>query len=482
MWQSGSINVPGGPQPLGSGGVVLDDNQTPGCEDENLNCVPLQWPATAEYYDAAGVDWRGYMDEYDYVTNNGLFYFAAFQDAANDSSLYQRGLAFSDENSLDGFYSAAANGTLPEVSWIFPPGAVNEHPPHTPSDGAWFMKKIVDAVTKGPNWRSTVLIICYDEGGGYGDQVYPYHSAKGTEGEWFDDPYGKLGYTFSGPGKRKSGLEQLDFELIRIFAGVRVPIYIISPFTRGGKVFTEWSDHNSQILFVEEYLKAKGYSNITTDQMSDWRRNHMSNLLNAFDFENPDYSIPDLPDSPHPYTDVDGNIVGTYIPCEATYSDVVPPVPYGQQTLEDALYYEDGYKQVLGYLTKGHYLVFEANNHALSNPGNNSTRLAATAASDDHESISQRWIIHALSDAGPGDAAFGKYTITSALDGRYVRGDGKLTGEEEDASTFDIAYVGGGEYTLAGPDGQYLTVTSAGDIQLAAKAVRYTVYSVTYHS
>lgn len=206
MWQSGSINVPGGPQPLGAGGVVLDDNQTPGCEGEgeNLNCVPLYWPATAEYYDAAGVDWRGYMNEYNYVTNNGLFYFAAFQNAAENSSMYQRGLAFSDQNSLDGFYSAAADGKLPEVSWIFPPGAVNEHPPHTPSDGAWFMKKVVDAVTQGPNYNATILIICYDEGGGFGDQVYPYHSPEGTAGEWFEDPYGKLGYTFSGPGKQKS--------------------------------------------------------------------------------------------------------------------------------------------------------------------------------------------------------------------------------------------------------------------------------------
>lgn len=140
------------------------------------------------------------MDEYNYVTNNGLFYFAEFQNAAEDSSLYTRGLAFSDENSLDGFYAAAGNGTLPEVSWIFPPGAINEHPPHTPSDGAWFMKTIVDAVTHGPNWNATILLICYDEGGGYGDPVYPYHSPEGTAGEWFDDPYGDFGYTFSGPG------------------------------------------------------------------------------------------------------------------------------------------------------------------------------------------------------------------------------------------------------------------------------------------
>lgn len=39
-------------------------------------------------------------------------------------------------------------------------------------------------------------------------------------------------------------------------------------------------------VLTEEFLMAKGYQNITTAQMSDWRRNHMSNLLNAFDFDN----------------------------------------------------------------------------------------------------------------------------------------------------------------------------------------------------
>lgn len=79
---------------------------------------------------------------------------------------------------------------------------------------------------------------------------------------------------------------------------------MISPYTRGGKVFTERGDHSSMILFlgrriqiqhvealanlvpVEQYLSAKGYHNVTTEQLSDWRRDHMSNLLNAFDFEN----------------------------------------------------------------------------------------------------------------------------------------------------------------------------------------------------
>lgn len=68
--------------------------------------------------------------------------------------------------------------------------------------------------------------------------------------------------------------------------GFRIPMYIISPWTRGGHVFTEHADHNSQNLFVEEWLTALGYSGIRTNEMSPWRREHMSNLLNAFDFDN----------------------------------------------------------------------------------------------------------------------------------------------------------------------------------------------------
>lgn len=60
---------------------------------------------------------------------------------------------------------------------------------------------------------------------------------------------------------------------------------MISPWTRGNRVFTERADHNSQILFLEQWLTARGYKNIQTDQMVPWRREHMSNLVNALDLD-----------------------------------------------------------------------------------------------------------------------------------------------------------------------------------------------------
>jgi phospholipase C len=116
----------------------------------------------AEIYQNAGVDWRCYMNEYDYATNNGFNYFASFMNAPTNSTLRARGTDFSTENSLDAFYQDAANGTLPEVSWVFPPGSLQEHPPRTPMDGAWLMKSLVDAVINGPDYNSTVFIIMYD--------------------------------------------------------------------------------------------------------------------------------------------------------------------------------------------------------------------------------------------------------------------------------------------------------------------------------
>lgn len=68
-----------------------------------------------------------------------LAYFEQYQDAPNGSALREKGNSFPG---LDAFYAHAANGALPQVSWIV------EHVPNRPVDGAWLQKKIIDAVTK----------------------------------------------------------------------------------------------------------------------------------------------------------------------------------------------------------------------------------------------------------------------------------------------------------------------------------------------
>lgn len=447
-WVSGSINVPGSPQQASEGGVYIDNNEIPGCEATGLNCYPLSWTTTPEIYQKAGVTWQVYQDT-DNFDDNPLAWFAQYQQAKNGTILQERGMAYLG---LQDFYDRAANGTLPMISYIIGPTELSEHPPYSPHDGAWLQQQVVNAVTKGKNWNSTALIISFDESGGWGDHVTPYHSPNGTQGEWLEDPYDLFGYTFSGPG-------------------YRLPFYIISPWTRGGHVFTEKADHNSQILFVEKWLAAKGI-NAVTDQMPAWRRTHMSDLTAAFDFSAPNTSIPSIPVAPAPHQDKNGVWDGSSY-CESQYAVQRPPVPYANQTEAKSLISEKGFKSVRGYLTEGRFLTFEASGYALTNPGNKAATYNATKAVSSHDGVGQRWVIHETAT----DSRL--YTISSAVDGRYIGPQLSLV-SQKDALVHNITYLGGGKgYSLLNSNGKYITVDTNGTVAISGSGQGFTIYSVT---
>ncbi|TVY18056.1 Non-hemolytic phospholipase C [Lachnellula arida] len=451
-WASGSINVPGSPQTESEGGYpYIDNNETPGCEADGFNCYPLSWKTAAEHYQDANVSWSVYQDT-DNFDDNPLAWFKQFQDALPGSQLGNKGMVGS---SLDDFYAQAANGTLPAVSYIIGPAELSEHPPYSPRDGAWLQKKVVDAVTQGKGYADTALIISYDETGGWGDHVVPYHSPSGTAGEWIQDPYNEVGYTYSGPG-------------------FRLPFYIVSPWTRGGAVFTEHTDHNSQIMFVEEWLAAKG-KNVTTDEMVPWRREHMSSLVNAFDFANPDYSIPSLPDAPAPHTDASGNYDGASY-CESQYKDTRPLVPYDNQidAKNVSSLSEQGFKEMRGALTEGRYIVFEMGGYALTNPRKPAGVFTVTKATSQHESIAQRWVVHNLVDGG------NTFTISSAMDGRYFGSHTALVGNATGAETYTVGFAAGKGYSLQKENGKYLTVDENGAVQIVVDVTYFKGYSVMY--
>ena len=451
-WASGSINVPGSPQTKSEGGYpYIDNNETPGCEANGFNCYPLSWKTTAEFYQDAGVSWSIFQDA-DNFDDNPLAWFAQFQEALPGSQLSNKGFVGS---SLDDFYAMAANGTLPAISYIIGPTELSEHPPYAPRDGAWLQKKVIDAVTQGAGYSKSVVIISYDETGGWGDHVIPYHSPSGTTGEWLNDPYNKVGYTYSGPG-------------------FRLPFYIISPWTRGGSVFTEHADHNSQIMFIEQWLASKG-KNVVTDQMVPWRRQHMSSLVNAFDFANPDYSLPDLPDAPAPHTNAAGVYDGSSY-CESLYPVTRPDVPYTSQVSPDKVssYSEQGFKSMRGALTEGRYLTFELGGYALTNTGKPATDFTASKATSTHSDISQRWVVHSLADGG------NTFIISSAVDERYIGAHTGLIDDSSGAETYTITYAPGQGYALQKENGKYVTVDGNGNVQITSTITYFKTFSVTY--
>jgi phospholipase C len=75
--------------------------------------------------------------------------------------------------SVDSYYTAAKNGTLPAVSWVVPSGAVSEHPPAAVSTGQSYVTSLINAVMTGPDWDSTAIFLTWDDWGGFYDHVAP---------------------------------------------------------------------------------------------------------------------------------------------------------------------------------------------------------------------------------------------------------------------------------------------------------------------
>jgi phospholipase C len=72
------------------------------------------------------------------------------------------------------FIAAARAGALPEVSFVKPSGVENEHPGYADViRGEHHVLELINDVRNGPNWHDTVIIVTYDENGGFWDHVAP---------------------------------------------------------------------------------------------------------------------------------------------------------------------------------------------------------------------------------------------------------------------------------------------------------------------
>jgi phospholipase C len=177
--------------------------------------------------------------------------------------------------------------TLPQVSWIAAPEAYTEHPNWAPDYGAWYASQFVDALTSNPQvWSKTVLFINYDEDGGFFDHVVPptppANAAQGAS------TVTTINEIFPGDASHPSGPYGL---------GVRVPLLVISPWSKGGWVDSEVFDHTSLIKFIETRFSEK-HPKIVEPNITPWRRAVVGDLTSAFDFRKPNgWHMVQLPDT-----------------------------------------------------------------------------------------------------------------------------------------------------------------------------------------
>ncbi|HET6501134.1 MAG TPA: phospholipase C, phosphocholine-specific [Amycolatopsis sp.] len=259
----------------------------------------LLWETYAETLQKAGVSWKVYQGSDNYG-DNALEYFATFAKYDPDQGGTPfPGNVFSDngvatvpepltgvsanaDNLINAIKSDVLAGTLPRVSWVVTNQAFSEHPDGAPNDGAYYVKGVLEALNADPDvFNSTLVVINYDENDGQFDHVPPPVPAPATKDEFYQEPSGTLA---------SAGVTRP----LPVGLGFRVPLILVSPWTRGGWVTSEVSDHTSVIQFLEQWTTALG-TPAPCPNISAWRRSVCGDLTGAFDFASPVYGLPELP-------------------------------------------------------------------------------------------------------------------------------------------------------------------------------------------
>lgn len=251
------------------------------------------WTTYPERLEAAGISWQVYENMADNFTDNPLagfqsFRAAWFQKPGYSEALRQRGVSTRD---LDLLRADVLANKLPSVSWIVATAEGSEHPgPSSPAQGADYTSRVLEALTSNPDvWSKTVLILNFDENDGFFDHMPP--PAAPSYQSWSPAPsqavlagastvdttgeYHEMLVSYHDNALEK-GLLHRPYGM-----GPRVPLYIISPWSRGGWVNSQVFDHTSVIRFIEARF------GVMEPNISAWRRAVSGDLTTAFNFADP---------------------------------------------------------------------------------------------------------------------------------------------------------------------------------------------------
>src|SRR5262249_19062938 len=150
------------------------------------------------------------------------------------------------------YFTDAAAGTLPAVSWVIPNGTVSEHPTNLVSAGQAWVTSVINAAMQSPNWSSTAIFLAWDDWGGFYDHVVP--------------PF----------------VDQNGY-------GIRVPALVSSPWARQGYIDHQTLSFDAYLKFIEDDFLGSQRLDPSTDGRPDPRPSVRENLvpgdlINDFDF------------------------------------------------------------------------------------------------------------------------------------------------------------------------------------------------------
>ncbi len=264
------------------------------------NYLPLaeggfQWPAIFDRLNAAGVSVADYASD-----------FPPFILFGDRTAPYLR--------TLDDFHADAAAGTLAQVSYVDPSfigdGENDDHPLADPRAGQLFIRDVVRSFTRSPQWKRGLLLVMYDEWGGFFDHIAPPVALDDRSSPIDDENFGQCGF--------------------------RVPAIIASPRALHGYVDHTQYDHTSVLRFLEwRFLGAPANGPLGNPANPWWlttRDRHARNLgrtLSSTVFD------------PNLHFDIDMHLAAPSPPCGQDAARVLGSHPFATAV-------EQGYLERLG--------------------------------------------------------------------------------------------------------------------------------------
>jgi phospholipase C len=208
---------------------------------------PFKTPTIYDALDKAGRDWA-------------VFYF----DLRDTDSFPQVKKRVNRVLPFASFQAQAGSGTLPSYSFLCPrynepkePGGAppnSEHAPYDVRNGENLIADVYDALRTGPGWLQTLLIVTYDEHGGYYDHVPPpAANVANPDGLTSPTAVDKQAAAKSAKNKYLLGPDYA-FDFSRL--GLRVPAVLVSPWIAPGSVISQQLQHTSILATLRELYGA----------------------------------------------------------------------------------------------------------------------------------------------------------------------------------------------------------------------------------
>jgi len=223
----------------------------------------------------AGVSWKVYVTDLEYasppIQDSALNMFAT-------AGKYPQNVV-----SISQFLTDVANGTLPSVAYIDPgydsgrdehPGLDDKEPGGSVQKGSQYVSSLINALMQSPSWQDSVFILTHDEFGGFYDHVAPQQAVSPDGIKPSDlEPHDICTYS-TGP--------TCDFT----YTGYRVPLIVISPYSKKNYVSHTVADYTAWLKLVETRFNLPSLTKRDAAQMD---------MTEFFDFANVPWKTPPQP-------------------------------------------------------------------------------------------------------------------------------------------------------------------------------------------